>query len=100
MNVEKKFIARAIEPLKKEPPSSCSKDKTINMDPTKTTLYLFRDSRKEAQEYVNLILPTLLDGQTKPDDLLAFYNKMEGQWLEFHYDTKLLYLCSLKKSNP
>lgn len=98
MEVTKTFLARAIKPLKKEPPSSCSKEKTINFDTFGTTLILFRDGRKEAQAYVREILPTLLDTSTKPEDLLNLYNTMDGQWLEFHYDTKLLYLCSLKKS--
>lgn len=98
MEVTRTFIARAINPLKKEPPSSCSKERTINFDTLKNTLFLFRDTRKEAQAYVQEILPTLLDTTTKPDDLLKLYYSLDGQWLEFHYDTKLLYLCSLKKS--
>lgn len=98
MEVQRTFIARAINPLKKEPPSSCSKEKTINFDTVGNTLILFRDSRKEAQAYVQEILPTLLDTTTKPEDLLKLYNTMDGQWLEFHFTTKLLYLCSLKKS--
>jgi len=98
MNCQKTFLARAINPLRKDPPKSCIQDKTIVYDTFKNSLFLFKDTRPEAKEFVNLVLPTLTDTTTKPDDLLKLYNSMDGQWLEFQYDTKILYLCSLKIS--
>ena len=100
MDCERRFIARAINPVKKDPPASCRKDKTINMDSFKTKLFLFKDTRPEAQEYAKEILPTLLDTTTKPEDLLKLYNSLEYDWLEFDFQTNILYLCSLKKSQP
>lgn len=98
MEVDKTFIARAVAPKKIDPPAQCIKDKTIAMDTFKTRLLMFKDTRKEAQDYIATVLPTFLDTTTKPDDMIAFYKKMEHQWLEFDFGTNILSLCSLKKS--
>lgn len=100
MDCERRFIARAIKPVKKTPPASCMKDKTINMDTFETKLFMFHDKRPEAQTYIQEILPTFLDTTTKPEDILKLYNTLGYNWLEFDFQTNILYLCSLKKSQP
>lgn len=100
MEAERRFVARAIKPLKKDPPKVCSDTKTINFDTFKTTLFLFKDTRKEAMEYVEEVLPTLVDTATSKEAAMRFYASLDHQWLEFHYETNTLFLCCLKNSKP
>lgn len=97
MEVRKVFVAKAISPLKKDPPRLCEQSKTIVYDTFKTKLYLFPDGRPEALEWVNEVLPTLLPLPTPREAVLPFYRSLKDQYLEFDWTTKTLYLCFLEK---
>lgn len=96
MEVEKRFIGKSLNPLKKSPPESCVKNKTIAFDSFQRQLYLFWDSRPEAIAYVEEVLPTLIHPPTKPEHILNLYHNLKGQWLEFDFLTNTLSLCSTK----
>lgn len=96
MEVEKRFICKSVKPLKKSPPDSCVKSKTIAFDTFQSHLYFFWDSRPEAIAYVEEVLPTLIHPPTKPEDILTLYRNLKGQWLEFDFTTNTLSLCSTK----
>ena len=99
MEADKAWCARAIAPVKKDPPQMCKDSKTINFDTFKTHLFLFKDTRKEALAYVEEVLPTLVDTATSKEAEMRFYNSLEkNQWIEFDFTTNQLFLCSLKKS--
>lgn len=97
MDYERRLICRAHAPLKKEPPKSCSDAKTIGFDTFKTKLMMFKDSRPEAQAYIQEVLPTMLVPPNPPDAGIKFYNTLNGSWLEFDFTENILYLCSLPK---
>ena len=100
MDVQRLWVARAINPKKKDPPQCCIDSKTICMDTFKTKLFLFRDTRPQALEYVEEILPTLIDTATKKEDAIKWYKSLEHDWIEFDFTTNQLSLCSLKKTKP
>ena len=100
MEVKRVFVARAINPLKKDPPKICEQSKTIVFDTFKTKLYLFYDTRPEALKWVEEVLPTLLPPPNPPDAGLTFYKQMKDQYLEFDYGTNTLSLCFIKKTTP
>jgi hypothetical protein len=96
MEPVKRLVAKAHAPLKKEPPVSCREAKTIGFDTFKNSLFMFPDSRPEAFQYIQEVLPTLLPPPNKPEDSLKLYKSLNGQWLEFDFRTNTLYLCSTK----
>jgi hypothetical protein len=96
MEPVKRLVAKAHAPLKKEPPAICKEAKTIGFDTFKQSLLMFKDSRPEAQAYIQEVLPTLLPPPNKPEDSLKLYNNLNGQWLEFDFGSNTLYLCSTK----
>ncbi len=98
MQCEKILLARALKPLKKEPPFICRRDKTIRFDTFGRTLSIFKDTRPEAEAYIKEVLPTLLTDMDADKKAIKLYNGLDGQWLEFDFLTNLLYLCSIKKS--
>lgn len=98
LGLDRRLITKAEQPLKKEPPLICSRDRTIVFDGLKRHLYLFRDARPAAQTYIKEVLPTLMPNPWKPDDVLNFYNTLDTQFLEFDFQTNLLFLCSIKKT--
>lgn len=98
MEVERVFVARAIAPLKKDPPAICQRDKTITFDTFQTKLYFFPDNRPEALEYAREVLPTLLPPPNPPEAGLTFYRQMKDKYLEFDFTTNTLSLCSVKKT--
>jgi hypothetical protein len=99
MNLDRRFVARAYEPLKKDPPKVCSDGKTITLDTFKTHLFLFPDKRPEAIAYVKEVLPTLLPLPVTPEQGLKWYQNLEAnQFLEFDFTTNQLFLCALKKT--
>ena len=98
METNRLWVARAVNPKKKDPPQLCIDSKTICFDIFKSKLFLFRDTRPQALEYVEEVLPTLVDTITKKEDAMKWYKSLEHQWIEFDFTTNQLYLCSLKKS--
>jgi hypothetical protein len=98
MNIEKVIIAKAFKPLKKDPPMICSKEKTIGFDTFKRCLFMFKDSRRQAQDYIREVLPTMLMAENAEKTSMNLYNGLDGSYLEFDFTTNLLYLCSIKKT--
>ena len=96
--VDRHLLTKADKPLKKEPPLLCSRDKTIVFDGLKRSLFFFRDSRTAAQTYAKEVLPTLISSPWKPEDILKLYADLDHQYLEFDFQTNLLFLCSIKKT--
>ena len=97
MEFDKRFICKSVNPLKKSPPESCVKSKTISFDTFGHHLLLFWDSRPEAIAYVEEVLPTLIHPPTKPEHILNLYRNLQGQWLDFDFTNNALYLCSFQK---
>lgn len=58
---------------------------------------MFKDTRREAQEYIREILPTFLMVVTPEETAMKLYNNLDGQWLEFDFLTNTLSICSTKK---
>ena len=99
VNFERRFVARATAPLRKEPPKVCRDANTIRLDTFNNHLFLFPDQRPEALAYVKEVLPTLLPPPNKPEDGIKWYQSLDkNQFIEFEFETNLLYLCSLKKT--
>lgn len=98
MQAEKVLLARALKPLRKEPPYMCRRDKTIRFDTFGRTLTIFKDTRPEAVAYVKEVLPTLLTDMDAQRKAMNLFNSLDAQWLEFDFTTNLLHLCSIKKS--
>ena len=58
---------------------------------------MFKDSRREAQDYIREVLPTMLMVNNPEEAAMKLYNSLDGQWLEFDFLTNTLSICSLKK---
>jgi hypothetical protein len=97
MKFDKVLLAKAFTPLKKEPPYCCRRDKTIAFNEV-GNLLMFKDTRKEAQDYIRQVLPTLLVDFKPEETAMKLYNGLDNQWLEFDFTLNLLYLCTIKKS--
>lgn len=95
MNVEKTILGKAMTPVRKPVPFSCSKAKTIIQ--TYESLLFFRDSRLEAQNYVREVLPTLWLIDNCEEVSMKLYNSLKAnQYLEYSLGTQLLFLCTIK----
>lgn len=97
MDVQKTTLGRAMTPVIKAIPYQCSKARTIYE--SQGTLFMFKDTRLEAQNYVREVLPTLWLIENAVEKSMKLYNSLEYQWLEYNSITKLLFLCSIKKSS-
>ena len=92
-------LGKSFAPLRKEPPRICRHEKTISFDTFGTKLLMFKDTRREAQDYIREVLPTLMMIDNPETKAMNLYNGLDHQWLEFDFTTNLLHLCSIKKSN-
>jgi hypothetical protein len=91
-------LGKSFAPLKKEPPLMCRQQKTISFDTFKTKLLMFKDTRRQAQDYIREVLPTLMLIGNPEESAMKLYNSLDGQWLEFDFTTNSLFLCELKKT--
>jgi hypothetical protein len=98
MNFTRTPLGTSFAPLKKEPPVECRQQKTITFDTFKRTLLMFKDTRRQAQDYIREVLPTLMLINNPEESAMKLYNSLEGQWLEFDFTTNRLFLCELKKT--
>jgi hypothetical protein len=96
MDVQRTILGQAMTPLTKAIPNQCHKARTIYE--SHGVLFLFKDTRLEAQNYVREVLPTLWLIDDCVNKSMKLYNSLDCQWLEYHSTTKLLFLCSIKKS--
>ena len=99
MNYTKTPLGKSFSPLRLDPPRICRQEKTISFDTFGTKLLMFKDTRREAQDYVRQVLPTLMLIDNPEINAMKLYNGLDHQWLEFDFTTNLLHLCSIKKSN-
>jgi len=98
MNFQRIPLGKSFAPLRKEPPRICRQEKTISFDTFGTKLLMFKDTRREAQDYIREVLPTLLIGDNPEKNIIKLYNNLDHQWLEFDFTTNLLFLCSIQKT--
>lgn len=97
MEFHRVVLSKAFNPKKKDPPRVCRQEKTISFNSINTTLLMFKDTRREAQDYIREILPTFLMVVTPEETAMKLYNNLDGQWLEFDFLTNTLSICSTKK---
>lgn len=97
MEFHRVVLSKAFNPKRKDPPRVCRQEKTISFNSINTTLLMFKDTRREAQEYIREILPTFLMVVTPEETAMKLYNNLDGQWLEFDFLTNTLSICSTKK---
>lgn len=96
MNTKRGFIGTAVNAPRLPIPQACLDSKTIylsNMD----VLYLFKDTRQVARDYIDLVLPQLALQVPKDKLLEGFWKTPESSWFEFDYTTKVLSYCFLEK---
>ena len=98
MNFHRIPLGKSFAPLRKEPPRICRQEKTISFDTFGTKLLMFKDTRREAQDYIREVLPTLLITDNPEKNIIKLYNNLDHQWLEFDFTTNLLFLCSIQKT--
>lgn len=98
MNFTRIPLGTSFHPLRKEPPILCKKEKTISFDSVGNTLLMFKDTRRQAQDYIREVLPTLMLVSNPEVQAMTLYNNLDGQWLEFDFTTNRLSLCSIKKT--
>lgn len=95
MNIEKTILGKAMTPILKPIPYSCTNAKTIVQ--TFESLLLFKDSRLEAQNFVREVLPTLWFIDNCEETSMKLYNSLQAnQFLEYKIGTQLLFLCTIK----
>jgi len=97
MEFHRVVLSKAFNPKRKDPPRVCRQEKTISFNSINTTLLMFKDSRREAQDYIREILPTFLMVLNPEEAAMKLYNSLDGQWLEFDFLTNTLSICSTKK---
>ena len=77
-------------------PQTCVDSKTIYVSEL-DVLYLFKDTRQVARDYVEMLLPHLALQVPKDKLLEAFWKMPPNGWFEFDYSRKMLCYCSLEK---
>ena len=99
MSAERVLLGGGPQPRLDIPiPTDSHRDRTIYMPITKDRLFLRKDTRGPARQYIYDVLPSLLVKNWTPEKATKwFYDLPDYSWLEFEVHTKLLYLCSLKK---
>lgn len=96
MDFKRYYIGKYPNPMYGSIPEACLRDKTIYIN-NMHQLWLTKDRRPEAVDYINNIIPRL--GCPFYQKLLSwFWNEMpDNGFLEFDYSTKVLCFCQIQK---
>jgi hypothetical protein len=96
MNVRRGFVGTNPHAPRIRIPQVCVDSKTIYLSEL-DVLYLFKDTRQVASDYVEMLLPHLALQVPKDDLIKAYWTMPPNGWLEFDYSRKMLLYCSLEK---
>lgn len=96
MNVKKGFLGTNPHAPRLPIPQICVEKKSVYLSQL-DVLFLFKDTRPEAKQYIEMLLPQLAIQLPKDKLLEAFWKKPDSDWFEFDYTTKVLSYCSLEK---
>jgi hypothetical protein len=96
MNLRRKVLGTNPHAPRIPIPQTCVDSKTIYLSEL-DVLFLFKDTRQVARNYVEMLLPHLALQVPKDTLIEAFWKMPDNGWFEFEYTRKMLCYCSLEK---
>lgn len=96
MNIRKGFVGTNPYAPRLPIPQPCVDSKSIYLSHL-DILYIFKDTRQVAKDYIEQLLPQLALQVPKDKLLKVYWTLPDNGYFEFDYNTKVLSYCSIEK---